>query len=64
MILDGVLDHIASHVATLSTTKEMWDAVGKLYENPLENRKIILKEKLRTTKMYKGESISSYMTRI
>jgi len=36
LILDGVLNHIFSHIAAKNMTKEMWDAVGSLYQNPFE----------------------------
>lgn len=36
----------------------------KLYQDPPENRRMILKEKLRMTKMQKGESVTFYLTRV
>lgn len=36
LILDGVRDHIVSHVAAKNTTKEMWDAIASLYHNAFE----------------------------
>ena len=48
MVLDGVRDHVVLHVADKNIDKDMWDVVVKLYENTSENRKIILKEKLKT----------------
>lgn len=42
----------------------MWDVILKLYQDPSENRKMILREKLRITKMRKGENITSYLTRV
>eukprot|EP00253_Pinus_taeda_P034531 PITA_34531 len=64
MILDGLRDHVVLHVASKETTKEMWDALVMLYQDLSENRKMILKEKLRTIKMQKGENVTSYLTRI
>jgi len=37
MILDGVRDHIVSHLAGKNISKEMWDAVATLFQNPSEN---------------------------
>ena len=37
---------------------------GKSYENPSKNRKMILKENIRTTRLKKGEGITPYLTRI
>ena len=31
LILDGVKDHIVSHISNKETTKEMWDALAMLY---------------------------------
>jgi hypothetical protein len=42
----------------------MWEAIIKLYRNSNLNRKMVLKEKLRKAKMTKGESASSYLTRL
>jgi len=42
----------------------MWEAIVKLYQDPSENRKMILKEKLRTIKMQKGKGITSYVTKL
>ena len=51
IILNGVKDHIATHIAEKDTTKEMWDTIVNLYQNPTKNRKMILKEKMRDIKM-------------
>jgi hypothetical protein len=42
----------------------MWDALKNLYEAKNENRKMAFKDKLHYTKMSKGESVSSYLTRV
>lgn len=31
LILDGVWDHVVSHIAALGMTKEMWDSLSMLY---------------------------------
>jgi len=62
MVFDGVQYHIVPHIAEKETSKEVWDAIVKLYQVPLENRKMILKEKLRTTKILKGECVTPYLT--
>ncbi|KAH9322750.1 hypothetical protein KI387_017389 [Taxus chinensis] len=64
LILDGVKDHIVPHIAELDTAKTMWDAIMNLYQNATTNRKLILKEKLRNTRMNKGEDVTSYLTRL
>ena len=42
MILDGVRDHLVSHVADKGTTKEMWDALSELFLSSFEQRKMFL----------------------
>jgi hypothetical protein len=64
IILDGVNDHLIPHLAEKKTTKEMWDAVKKLFEVKNENQNMALKDKLHDTKMGKEESVSSYLTRV
>jgi hypothetical protein len=64
LILDGVKDHLIPHLAEKKTTKEMWDALKNLYEAKNENQKMALKDKLHDTKMGKGESVASYLTRV
>lgn len=61
IILDGVKDHIVPHIAELDTMKKMWHTVTNMYQNATTNRRLILREKLRNTKMNKGESIVSYL---
>lgn len=40
LILDGVRNHILSHLATKNTTKEMWDAITTLFYNPSKKQKM------------------------
>jgi hypothetical protein len=64
IILDGVKDHPIPHLAEKLTAKEMWDALINLYENKNENMKMALRDKLHNTRMAKGESVASYLTRL
>jgi hypothetical protein len=64
IILDGVKDHLIPHLVEKKTTQEMWDALKNLFEAKNENQKMALKDKLHDTKMGKGESVSSYLTRV
>jgi 2-phosphoglycerate kinase len=64
LILDGVKDHLIPHFAEKKTTKEMWDALKNLYRAKNENQKMALKDKQHDTKMGKGESVVSYLTRV
>ena len=42
----------------------MWDALTSLYESSNENKKMVLRQKLRGTKMTKTKNASSYLTQI
>lgn len=59
MVLDRFKYHIVPHIAEKGTTQEMWDVIVKLYQDPSENKKMILKERLSTIKMHKGADITS-----
>jgi hypothetical protein len=64
IILDGVRDHLIPHLAEKKTTKEMWDALKGLYEEKNENQKMDLCDKIHSSRMAKGESVASYLTRV
>ena len=55
LILDGVEDHIVPHLSRKKTALEMWMALESLYQSKNENRKMVLQERTRSTKMEKGE---------
>ena len=64
IILDGVKDHIVTHIVELDTMKKMWDAIFNLYENATTNRKMTLRDKLKNTQMNKEEDVTSYLSRL
>ena len=39
LILDGVGDHIASHIAGKGTAREMWETLSTLYQGTFEQRR-------------------------
>jgi hypothetical protein len=43
---------------------EMWESLTKLYQSPNENRKMVLREKLKNIKMTKAEIVVTYLTRL
>jgi hypothetical protein len=63
MLVDGVKDHIIPHLSGKKTVKDMWEALVKLYQFDNRSRKMFLREKLRSTKMAKGESVVTYLTK-
>ena len=64
IILDGMKDHIVPHLSKKKTTSEMWKALESLYQSKNENRKMVLQERMRSTKMAKGEGVVPYLTRL
>jgi hypothetical protein len=41
---------------------EMWESLTKLYQSTNENRKMVLREKLKSIKMTKAENVVTYLT--
>ena len=64
IILDSIKDHIIPHVVGKDFAFQMWESLGNLYQSSNQNRKMVLREKLRSTKMSSGESVTSYLTRV
>lgn len=64
IILDAVKDHVIPHVSGKANAFQMWESLRKLYQSSNQNRKMVLQEKLRSTKMTKAKSVTSYLTRI
>ena len=62
IILDGVKDHIVLHLSEKKTASEMWKALESLYQSKNENRKMVLQERMRSTKMAKSEGVVPYLT--
>jgi len=64
IILDGVKDALIPHLSRKNNSHEMWMALQNLFQNKNENRVLVLEDKLNSTKMIKGESVTLYMTRL
>jgi hypothetical protein len=64
IIIDGVKDHIIPHLSGKKTIKEMWESLTKLYQSDNQTRKMMLSEKLRSTKMVRGDIVASYLLKI
>ena len=48
IILDGVKDHVVSHITEKDTANEMWEALKKLYQHTSVQRKMLLENQLRS----------------
>jgi hypothetical protein len=64
IIVDSIKDHLIPHVSSLTTPKQMFDALSRLFEGKNINRKMTLRTQLKSVKMQSSESIQSYFTRV
>ena len=62
-MLEGVKDHIVSSLHGKATPFLMWKALIDLFQSRSDQRKLVLKDKLRKIKMEKGNSIPKYLTK-
>jgi hypothetical protein len=53
ILLDGVKDHIIPHLTGKTSAKDMWTTLNDLYHSKNENRVMVLRERLRSSKMAK-----------
>ena len=61
IILDGVKDHVATHITKKETTIEMWEALKNLYQHTFVQRRMLLKNQMRSYQMRKGQSIDTFL---
>jgi len=61
IILDGVKDHVVSHIAEKDTANEMWEALKQLYQHTSVQRKMLLEYQLRSYQMQKREQIDVFL---
>ena len=64
IIVDSIKDHLIPQVSSKKTPKEMYDALARMYEGRNINRKMNLRSQLKSTKIYQGEYIQDYFTRV
>eukprot|EP00253_Pinus_taeda_P008552 PITA_08552 len=64
IILEGVQDHIISILHGKDTPFSMWKTLKDLYQNSSDQRKLVLKDKLRRINMEKGNTISTYLNKL
>jgi hypothetical protein len=64
MVLDAIKDHLIPHIFGKKTTKEMFDALVSLYQSENINRKMILRNKLRSTEMTRSNLVSSNLMKV
>jgi hypothetical protein len=64
MIMDNIKNDMIPHIFKKKTTKEMFDALVGLYQSENINMKMILRNKLRSIKMTKLDSITIYLMKV
>ena len=64
IILDVVKDHVIPHISSKGCVSKMWDALSSLYHSLNENQKMVLREKLKSTRMATSENVASCLIRI
>ena len=64
VILDAVKDHIIPHISAKDHAFQMWTTLTNIYQSSNENRKMVLREKLKSVHMGKGEGMASFLTKI
>ena len=64
IIYDSVKDNLMSVITPLKTEKEFFDTLTNLYEKKAPNQKRDLKNKLRSMKMEKDETVEYFFTNI
>ena len=62
--MDGEKDHIVLHLFGKKIALDMWKALEGLYQSKNENRKMVLQERMHSTRMAKGEGVVPYLTRL
>jgi len=64
IMLDAVKYHVIPHIYAKKRAHEMWTTLTNLYQGSNENRKMVLREKLKSIKMTKSETMTCYLSRI
>jgi hypothetical protein len=64
IIADSIKNHLIHHIYSLSTTKEMMDALIRLFEGNNINRRMTLRTQLKNVRMQNLETIHSYFSRV
>ena len=63
IMLEGVKYHIVSNLHGKATPFAMWKALTNIFQSRRDQRKLVLKDKLRKIKMEKGDNIPKYLTK-
>ena len=64
IIADSIKDNLIPQVSSRETPKEMFDALSSLFEGRNINRKMTLRNHLKSVKTQKSETMQSYFSRV
>jgi hypothetical protein len=64
IVSDSVKDHLIPHISELETSRQMYEALNRLYERKYISQNLALRNQLRNMKMENSESVSSYLMRV
>ena len=64
LIMDGVKDHVVTHISEKKTTNEVWMALTTLYQGNSVQRKMLLENQMWLFQMHKGEEIDPFIFRL
>jgi hypothetical protein len=59
-----VKDHLIPHLSEKKSARDMFVALTNLFQSSNSNRKMVLKEKFRNTKMSRPDTVTNYLTKI
>jgi hypothetical protein len=64
IILDVVKDHLIPHISEKKSVREMFVAMTNHFQSNNTNRKMVLREKVKDTKMTRLDTMTCYLTKI
>jgi hypothetical protein len=64
IVANSIKDHLIHHIYSLSTPKEMMDALTRLFEGNNINRRMTLRTQLKNARMQNSKTIHSYFSRL
>jgi hypothetical protein len=64
IVSDSVKDHLFPHISELQKARQIYEALGRLYESKDISQNLSLRKQLRNMKMENSESVTSYLMRV
>ena len=64
ILFDSIKDHVIPFISGKKYVFNMWASLCTLYQSKNQNRKMVLREKLRNTKMMETDTVTTYLTKI